>query len=78
MSFYALPDTCKLGLTEAQAYAVVWDAFQKIQEEASRAMVYYGQETGLKKENPDKPMMKLEFFFLSMELRKNAAAFRRD
>ena len=50
-----LPDTCKLGLTEAQAYAVVWDAFQKIQEEAPRAMVYYGQETGLKKENPDKP-----------------------
>ena len=40
MSFYALPDTCKLGLTEAQAYAVVWDAFQKIQEEASRAMVF--------------------------------------
>ena len=39
----------------AQAYAVVWDAFQKIQEEAPRAMVYYGQETGLKKENPDKP-----------------------
>ena len=31
------------------------DAFQKIQEEAPRAMVYYGQETGLKKENPDKP-----------------------
>ena len=55
MSFYALPDTCKLGLTEAQAYTVVWDAFQKIQEEAPRAMVYYGQETGLKKENPDKP-----------------------
>ena len=52
---YALPDTKKLNLTEAQAYAVVWDAFQKIQEEAPRAMVYYGQETGLKKENPDKP-----------------------
>lgn len=55
LALYALPDTCKLGLTEAQAYAVVWDAFQKIQEEAPRAMVYYGQETGLKKENPDKP-----------------------
>ena len=49
LALYALPDTCKLGLTEAQAYAVVWDAFQKIQEEAPRAMVYYGQETGLKK-----------------------------
>ena len=55
LALYALPDTCKLGLTEAQAYAVVWDAFQKIQEEAPRAMVYYGQETGLKKESPDKP-----------------------
>ena len=55
LALYALPDTCKLGLTEAQAYAVVWDAFQKIQKEAPRAMVYYGQETGLKKENPDKP-----------------------
>ena len=41
LALYALPDTCKLGLTEAQAYAVVWDAFQKIQEEAPRAMVYY-------------------------------------
>ena len=39
-----------LGLTEAQAYAVVWDTFHKIQEEAPRAMVYYGQETGMKKE----------------------------
>ena len=55
LALYALPDTCKLGMTEAQAYAVVWDAFQKIQEEAPRAMVFYGQETGLKKENPDKP-----------------------
>ena len=45
MILYALPDTCKLGLTEAQAYAVVWDTFQ-----APRAMVYYGQETGVKKE----------------------------
>ena len=47
---YALPDTRKLGLTEAQAYAVVWDTFHKIQEEAPRAMVYYGQETGVKKD----------------------------
>ena len=29
LALYALPDTCKLGLTEAQAYTVVWDAFQK-------------------------------------------------
>ena len=34
MIVYALPDTKKIGLTEAQAYAIV----------------YYGQETGLKKE----------------------------
>ena len=52
---YDLVRTYTEGLTEAQAYAVVWDALQKIQEEAPRAMVYYGQETGLKKENPDKP-----------------------
>ena len=52
---YDLVRTYTEGLTEAQAYAVVWDAFQKIQEEAPRAIVYYGQETGLKKENPDKP-----------------------
>ena len=40
---YALPDTCKLGLTEAQTYAVV----------------FYGQETGIKKESPDKPFDEL-------------------
>ncbi len=44
---YALPDTCSLGLTEAQAYAMVWDTFHEIQMEApTRAIVYYGQETG--------------------------------
>ena len=46
---YALPDTKKLGLTEAQAYAVVWNTFHNIQKEAPHAIVYYGQETGLKK-----------------------------
>ena len=70
LALYALPDTCKLDLTEAQAYAVVWDAFQKIQEEAPRAMVYYGQETGLKKEIRINHMMRLVFFFPSMNLRK--------
>ena len=74
MSFYALPDTCKLGLTEAQAYTVVWDAFQKIQEEAPRAMVYYGQETGLKKENPDKPYDEIGILLLSMNLRKKCCS----
>lgn len=48
MILYALPDTVKLGLTEAQAYAVVWDTFHRIQKEAPHAMVYYGQETGRK------------------------------
>ena len=35
---------------EAQAYAIIWDAFQQIQKCALSAMVYYGQETGLKNE----------------------------
>ena len=46
MILYALPDTKKLGLTEAQAYAVVWNTFHNIQKEAPHAIVYYGQETG--------------------------------
>ena len=50
MILYALPDTRKLGLTEAQAYAVVWDAFQEIQRKAPRAEVYYGQDTGEKRQ----------------------------
>lgn len=50
MILYALPDTKKLGLTEAQAYAVVWNTFHNIQKEAPHAIVYYGQETGLKQE----------------------------
>lgn len=32
MILYALPDTKKIGLTEAQAYAVVWDTFHNIQK----------------------------------------------
>ena len=47
---YALPDTVALGLKEAEAYAIIWDSFQKIQQCAPTAMVYYGQETGLKNE----------------------------
>lgn len=43
---YALPDTKKLCLTEAQAYDVVWTTFQEIQKIAFSAVVYYGQETG--------------------------------
>lgn len=43
---YALPDTKKLHLTEAQAYDVVWTTFQEIQKVAFSAVVYYGQETG--------------------------------
>ncbi len=45
---YALPDTKKLGLTEAQAYDVIWSTFQQIQDEAYSAIVFYGQETGTK------------------------------
>ena len=56
---YALPDTCKLGLTEAQTYAVVWKTFQEIQQAAPHAVVFYGQETGIKKESPDKPFDEL-------------------
>ena len=48
MILYALPDTKKLGLTEAQAYDVIWSTFHEIQEEAYSAVVYYGQETGTK------------------------------
>ena len=61
---YALPDTCKLGLTEAQAYAVVWKTFQEIQQAAPRAVVFYGQETGVKKENPEKPFDELGVLLL--------------
>ena len=45
---YALPDTKKLNLTEAQAYDVIWSTFHEIQKEASSAIVYYGQESGNK------------------------------
>ena len=45
---YALPDTKKLHLTEAQAYDVIWSTFHEIQKEAFSAIVYYGQETGTK------------------------------
>lgn len=46
LALYALPDTAELGLSEAQAYAMTWDAFCRIQRTAPAAMVYYGQETG--------------------------------
>lgn len=49
---YALPDTKKLHLTEAQAYDVVWTTFQEIQQAAYSAVVYYGQETGEKSGKP--------------------------
>lgn len=62
MILYALPDTKKIGLTEAQAYAVVWDTFHNIQKEAPHAIVYYGQETGLKR---NRPLTRLVFFSYS-------------
>ena len=33
--------------------------FQEIQQAAPRAVVFYGQETGVKKENPEKPFDEL-------------------
>ena len=74
---YALPDTCKLGLTEAQAYAVVWKTFQEIQQAAPRAVVFYGQETGVKKENPENPLMNLAFCFPSMSLKRKCSSIWR-
>lgn len=50
LALYALPDTAKLGLSEAEAYAIIWDAFWEIQKCVPRSMVYYGQETGTKHE----------------------------
>lgn len=46
MILYALPDTEVLGLSEAEAYAVIWDTFCEIQKEVPSALVYYGQDTG--------------------------------
>ena len=37
---YALPDTKKLHLSEAQAYDVIWTTFHKIQQEAYSAIVF--------------------------------------
>ena len=48
LTLYALPDTVEQGLTEAQAYNIVWDAFNEIQQRCPTAMVFYGQDTGYK------------------------------
>lgn len=50
LALYALPDTASYDLSEAQAYAIIWDTFLSIQKAVPDAMVYYGQETGLKHE----------------------------
>lgn len=47
---YALPNTVEQGLTEAEAYNIVWDAFTEIQEKCSTSLVYYGQDTGYKRQ----------------------------
>ena len=39
LTLYALPDTVEQGLTEAQAYNIVWDAFNEIQQRCPTAMV---------------------------------------
>lgn len=49
---YALPDTAQLGLSEAQAYSVVFDAFNAIQDSCPTALVFYGQDTGYKRQRP--------------------------
>ncbi len=46
LALYELPDTAALGMTEAEAYAVIWDTFCAIQKIAPSAAVYYGQDTG--------------------------------
>ena len=43
LALYALPDTAQLGLSEAQAYSVVFDAFNAIQDSCPTALVFYGQ-----------------------------------
>jgi hypothetical protein len=48
LTLYALPDTVEQGLTEAQAYNIIWDAFCEIQKKCPTAMVFYGQDTGYK------------------------------
>lgn len=50
LTLYAMPDTAEQGLTEAEAYNIVWDAFNAIQQACPTAMVFYGQNTGFKKE----------------------------
>ena len=45
---YALPDTKKMHLTEAQAYDVIWSTFREIQRSAYSSVVYYGQESGIR------------------------------
>lgn len=46
---YEFPDTKKEGLTEVQAYAIVWDALQELQEHFPRAAMFYGQEEEVEK-----------------------------
>ena len=43
-----LPDTNIRNFMEAQAYDIIWSAFQDIQKEAFSAIVFYGQDTGIK------------------------------
>lgn len=50
LTLYALPDTAEQGLTEAEAYNIVWDAFNAVQQACPTAMVFYGQDTGFKKQ----------------------------
>ena len=52
LALYALPDTAQLGLSEAQAYSVVFDAFNAIQDSCPTALVFYGQDTGYKRQRP--------------------------
>lgn len=46
LALYELPDTAVFGMTEAEAYAIIWDAFCAIERIAPSAAVYYGQDTG--------------------------------
>lgn len=50
LALYALPDTAGIGMSEAEAYAIIWEAFCAIQRIAPSAIVYYGQDTGSRKD----------------------------
>ncbi|MBC1571181.1 DUF4866 family protein [Listeria sp. FSL L7-1426] len=47
---YSLPSTLQFGMSESQAYAVIWKTFLQMQELIPSCRIFYGQETA---ENAD-------------------------